>query len=316
MSEAMTLQRTARWGAFIHERFPLASHLPMVAVFFAVNSYVGLTAAGQEPYGLLLFGAALVTLLFFFRLRMFDEIKDYEVDLAVNPTRPLARGLLSLSEVKRAILISAIVELVLVLPAGVHALTAYAAAMAYSFLMYREFFIGRQLRPHLTTYAVSHTFVSILLGLALASYVTSESWWSELPIQVPLFGIVNWMFFNLFEFARKTFAPSEERESVESYSKIFRPLGAALLSISQVAIAIAILKYTSLETWIYPRIELSLIGTGSLVVLTGLYFAFYPVTRSAKLFRGMSGFCIILFYATLALNFGLQAYGIGDLYAR
>ena len=107
----------------------------------------------------------LLAISFFFRLRLFDElIKDYETDLKINPSRPLARGLLTQKQVWQCVLGLMIFEIALSAWIGWHALSGFLIAIGYSLLMYKEFFIGDWLRKHLTTYAVTHTFVSALLG--------------------------------------------------------------------------------------------------------------------------------------------------------
>ena len=83
------------WLIFVKERFAPLEHLLMVCFLVLGNSVIGCKLVNApfkwEPFAIS-FG---VSLLFFFRLRCFDEIKDYDVDVKVNPTRPLARGLLS-----------------------------------------------------------------------------------------------------------------------------------------------------------------------------------------------------------------------------
>jgi 4-hydroxybenzoate polyprenyltransferase len=176
---------------------------------------------------------------FFFRMRLFDEIKDYEVDLVINPTRPLARGILTVAQVKKAIFFLIILESVLAGTLGLMTFLLYIFAVFYSLLMYEEFFIGEWLRPRLTTYAVSHTIVVAFLGLALISANLGMMTFHSLSIPVFLFS--HWFIFNLFEFARKTFDLSEERKNVPSYSKIFTLKGAYLLSASQVLFSLILL---------------------------------------------------------------------------
>ena len=64
-----------------------------------------------------------------------------------------------------------------------------------------------------------------------------------------LTGLMYWCIFNLFEFARKTFAPSEERQGVESYSSLFGIAGAVILSISQALVAAMIAGYLVGSKW-------------------------------------------------------------------
>jgi 4-hydroxybenzoate polyprenyltransferase len=303
-----------RWWVFVSERFPLGSHVPMLASFTLANVFIGLAlyspvgppvfdrgigTPGPEVISWVRIGLAFVLAMsFFLRLRLFDEIKDLATDLLVNPTRPLARGLITVPEVKRALLILSAFELLLLLFLAPLIAASHLLAMIYSFVMYKEFFIGDRLRPHLTSYAVLHTFVSVLVGGSLVSVVTERPFWDFAPSLVTLL-VINWGFFNLFEFARKTFAPSEERENVESYSKVFGIPGAVALSLSQ-----AVLPLVLISNVLGPSITKSdWLLLGALLVLplgAGLGFAIRKHTFGAKLFRGFVGVYLILGYLGLA----------------
>jgi hypothetical protein len=286
------------WWIFVKERFPLGSHIPMVALFCIGNVILTEELTKTDKFiNPLLF---LLTFLFFFRLRCFDEIKDYEVDLRVNPTRPLARGVLTVSQVKVMIAVVALLEIALVASVGLAPLAMHLIAMAYSFLMYKEFFIGKWLSRHLTTYAVTHTFVSMLLGLSLAAQTVGSVNESMLRAVIWI-APINWALFNLFEFARKTFAPDEERPHVESYSSLFGVLGAVALSLSQVAIALVVLYKMPLNGFMIQAVA------ALIPLFAGAYLVIAKSTVSAKAFRGITGayllvFYIILTYQSIALS--------------
>src|SRR5262245_2780781 len=141
----------------------------MVAVFALGNVALVEGVPGAHPVSLARLAAVwAIGMLFFFRLRCFDEIKDYDVDRRHNPDRPLARGLVTHRQLFRAIAVALVLEWALAAALfGVHGVGLLGIAQAYSLLMYREFFIGPWLRPRLTTYAVTHTFSAALLGATL-----------------------------------------------------------------------------------------------------------------------------------------------------
>lgn len=239
-----------KWISFVKERFKPFEYLPLIFLFVGVN-YLFVTRLTGTPSALkdiLLVG--IMTFSFFFRMRLFDEIKDYEVDLVINPTRPLARGLLTIREVKFAILVLIGLELVLASTFGFNLALVYSGAVFYSLMMYEEFFIGDFLRPHLTTYAATHTIVVSFLSYAIICLISKE----VLPLSggTGWFLLSHWLIFNLFEFARKTFSASEERENVPSYSKIFTLKGAYVLSISQVALSAVCLSTAFPNDLIWP----------------------------------------------------------------
>ena len=246
--------------------------------------------------------AFVVAMSFFLRLRLFDEIKDYETDLTVNPTRPLARGLIKIPEVRKLIGLLCLLEFGLLACISKSVALAHILPVAYSFLMYREFFIGKWIRPHLTTYAVLHTFVSVLVGASIVAIITGvpfphftkSLWWLVLA---------NWGYFNLFEFARKTFAPSEERAGVESYSKIFGIPGAVILSLSQAVFPLFIVQELLGRTFF--RHDVILLW-GLLVIVVGPSLGFVIRRRdfAAKMFRNLVGLYLILGYLGLAWVLG------------
>ncbi|KHD87766.1 MAG: manganese transporter permease [Bdellovibrio sp. ArHS] len=276
------------WWILIKERFSPASYVPMIFLFTGANGLFFASAQGQ-PWNWGRFVLVFLLLLsFFFRMRLFDEIKDYEVDVKVNPTRPLARGILTVSQVKVALLVLIVFEVVLASSLGLFCLLIHAAAMGYSLLMYEEFFVGDVLRPHLTTYAVTHTFVSVLLGLSSGVAMTNMNP-QELSPKLLLFVFMNWAFFNLFEFARKTFASAEERPHVPSYSNIFSDKGAWALSLSQAILGVGVVYYL-LPHWIWPA------SLTAYIVLSSVYII-KKTTPAAQFFRAISGVYLLFHYA-------------------
>lgn len=286
-----------RWYQFMRERFDPLSHIIMIAVFFGANAVLLQTFLFHDP-ATFLFGRAtttgLIAFLFFFHLRLFDELKDYQTDCEVNRDRPLPRGLISLGEFKTALWMVIATELALATLLGMKALTAFLIPLIYSILMYREFFIGNWLRPKMEAYAISHTFVSGLLavffGSALFNVSLAEQAW-------PIFLVIgnNWMIFNTFEFARKTFGQAEERANVESYSKRWKPLGAFLWTFAFTSLSMMMLsKLQQLMGWKEYFLYL-LASITALVWIAGAIYSFTPQDRWAKIYRATATAYLIFF---------------------
>ena len=288
-----SLLALARWWRFTLERFPPLAYGPMVVVFVAANASISGTDVFfwrlASSQALRLSAILALVLSYFFRLRAFDEIKDYEVDLRENPERPLARGLLTIPEVKRTIYALTLFELGIASLMGPVALATHGIAVAYSYLMYKEFFIGTWLRPHLTTYAVTHTASSFLLGWSVVAQCSGSGPW-QLQISVLAFAMTNWGLFNIFEFARKSFAKSEERDNVESYSKLFGTFGAAALTLSQVGIALGGLYFAerlnAANQWVF-------IFTSAGFSAVALLYGVVDRVLFAKLYRASAGIYIL-----------------------
>ncbi len=282
----------SNWWTFIKERFPPLAMIPMIFFFVGGNGVIAQHLTGAKTSWLSYAAAFVLALSFFLRLRFYDEIKDYETDLKHNPQRPLARGVLTPGQVWNSSLYLIAFEVILAGWIGIYALFTQLVAIGYSLLMYKEFFIGKWLRPHLTLYAITHTLVSAFLGYALITIIISKPIWQFPPLLL-LTGLMNWSLFNLFEFARKTFAPGEERSDVESYSSLYGVWGALALSLSQALVG------TLLAGLMLPS-SLPLLCVGLLILLAAsLYLGIVKDKNSAKVFRNMSTLFLLYFFAIM-----------------
>ena len=279
----------------IRERFPLGQYGPLILAFTLAN---GLYFQGPSDFSHQGVWLSLVILTSaFLRLRLFDEMKDLETDLKINPSRPLARGAVQEDQVRTWILLLLLLEFALSWWLGPLVFVIHSFAILFSLLMFEEFFVGSLLRPHLTTYAVSHTFVSVLLAATSGAAASGGDLERLASREGILFLLANWMFFNLFEFARKTYAPSEERESVMTYSSLFGVKGALLLSLSQVALGLGLLQQAGLK--IMPGLWLA----GALYTGTSIVVTFRKQAKGLGLYRLFSGLYLLTHYVLLSFAF-------------
>lgn len=292
------MTRTQAWLQFTKERFDPASHIVMIVVFIAAHILV---AKSMHP---VFFGFADAFLLligvtaFYFKLRLYDEVKDYELDVVINKHRPLPRGLLNHKSMYRGMLVCILIELAAFSLHGVQSSLSIIVAIIYSLIMYKEFFIAEKIRPYLTTYALIHTIVTTLLSFAIFSFLTKLSLWEILTTPAYFsFALANWMLFNIFEFGRKTFATTEERKNVDTYSSLFGRIGAVTLVASQAIIA----HYLALNlTGANQSILFWSFGTLLiLLMLLSLIYVYKDTVKSAKNFRAFSSVYIIVFYLIL-----------------
>lgn len=285
-----------RFVQFLQERFPLTSHLPWILCFYCANVAVGLSGqaldARQFSCGLI------VVLLFFLRLRLFDEIKDLDYDRKYNAERPLVRGLLSEREVKQIITFVLFIEIILTIIVAPQALGFYLLAMLYSLLMFKEFFIGSIIRPYLTTYAIMHTVVAAFLGLLVMAFTNGAIFSGDYKTGI-VFGLINWALFNIFEFSRKTFALQEERQGVDSYSSLFGRFGAVALTLSQVVLLLAVLFVMSFKQF-SDFVLLTQLILALILLLAGIFYLFVGTLKSAKVYRLVAGLYLLLVYSSFA----------------
>jgi hypothetical protein len=290
------------WWQFTKERFDPISHMTMIILFLVVHVLLARSIFGLQISTLTVILLFIATTAFYFKLRLYDEIKDYEVDLIINKTRPLPRGLLKHADLYWGISICIILEAVIFASQGLASSLSILITIIYSLIMFKEFFIKEKIRPHLTTYAVLHTVVTSLLSIAIFSFLSREHFFSVIKTKECLyFAIANWMLFNIFEFGRKTFATCEERENVDSYSSLFGRGNAVLLVIFQSVWAhFLIFKIFNFHNyflmWSHLLIFLCLIGVS-------FQYIKYNSKVSANRYRIMSSLYIILFYVTLTLTY-------------
>lgn len=298
-----------RLGVFIKERFPLAAQLPLIAVFSVSNAAAANAFGGGETASLFsspsFWISALVILLVFLHLRIFDEIKDYETDLRVHPERPLARGLLSLKETKVFAAAVCVIEAALVAVQcasfGLSPAFLYAAVLLFSVLMYKEFFIPKLLSKNILVYALSHAPVSYLMGLYIFSSVFKGAFPNP-PAALLLFGISNFALSMIFEVSRKSFAPAEEQKERDSYTKSFGllPSASVLLSFMGTSIAASLMLGYALEfSMIYFRVFYAL---GAYAFLICLSFVLSPTKTGQNIFQG--GAAVFVLLQSAAVIFG------------
>ncbi len=288
-SDREYLKDRYKWIQFFIERFDPFSHLVMISLFIA--GHMSLVKEVDVKSALLLFTG---TTIFFFKLRCFDEVKDLDLDMKINPDRPLPRGLLSVFDMKDAIILCFLFENIIFYTIGVNAGIAMSIASLYSFIMYKEFFMGAWFRDKLTSYATAHTLVTILLSLSLFCALSGDSFYS-LGIKEYCFAIVSWLLFNIFELGRKTFLQSEERDQVESYSKVWGKGGAVILVATHACVAEVILTLGVGLSSNFANIYFN--SCFAVFVLLGIYFLTKKSGKSGVLFRGYSSFYIILIYS-------------------
>lgn len=297
-----------RWATFVGERFDPVSRTLMVLTFFGANAYFADAVTGWtfDPVDAGL--AFAVCLLFFFHLRLFDDWKDWDVDQQVNPERPLPRGLVEEGEYKWMMGAMIVLEVALAALIGFRAAVAVLLAVGYSLLMFVEFFVGEWLRPKLELYAVTHTLIAAWIALFVYVALTGVSVTDVEPAFVVVMGMA-WMLFNIFEFARKTFAAEEEQEGVESYSRRLTPLGACGLVWACAALVLGGLAL--LVWWEYVPAVLLVVAGGMTApaVVGSVVYLVHGTEFSGKVYRGVHSLYLIAFNAVFLIYGGMQWFG-------
>ena len=271
-------------AAYLQERFPLVNMALFAILFATVFTVAGRATVGPGKalpgFGLgeLLGMAAAIS--FFFRLRVFDEIKDYDSDCVLYPQRVLQSGRVSLQQLQRLAWGGAMLELAWSLYRGWPAALAWLLAVAYSLLMRYEFGVPAWLRARLLLYAVSHMLIMpLVIGWLWLANAAGALFWSAGGVLLALLSLLGGF---AFELARKIKTPIAEREGVDSYSKSLGyggAIGVVLLVVLGNAVVQARL-FRQLETGRWPFLLLA-----GLLLLTVAAYAVARFRPREKLVR-------------------------------
>jgi 4-hydroxybenzoate polyprenyltransferase len=172
--------------------------------------------------------AFLSTIIFFLQLRIADEFKDYDDDLAYRPYRPVQRGLVLLSELKRIALAAAAFLFAGVLWINPRLVFPLLLVWAYMLLMAKEFFVHDWLKRRPVIYLVSHMLIMPLIYF----YITACDWtFEDAAMPSHLVWLLGMGFFNgiVIEIGRKIRSPQDEEQGVETYSALWGPARATIV---------------------------------------------------------------------------------------
>jgi 4-hydroxybenzoate polyprenyltransferase len=295
-----------RLAAYLAERFPVLGHGLLIVAYYSSNQFLAraLTTPGRpmhyDPTSLL--GAATL-FCFFFHLRVFDEHKDYAEDVIHHPDRVLQRGVITLGDLKVLGGIAIGIEIALAAVRGVPALAAWGIAFVFSLLMLKEFFARDWLKRHFLVYATSHMLLMPLLSLMVFSFATGRRPW-EAPGWYLVYAWVGFFVTFNWEVSRKIRAPEDEREGVETYTRIFGTYGAAwiVLAIRVVDTALVMLvgRHLGLPWWF----DAALVALFLVTLISFFQFRFQTSRKTAKRMETWAGMYIVAFDLILATAIG------------
>jgi hypothetical protein len=147
-----------RFMTYLNERSPLPA-----LTFLSAGIALSAVAIDQSFSWVILVLGILLNNFLFIQMRLGDELKDFETDKQINPTRPLPRGLFQTSEVQRLleIFLTILIASGLVIGVLYSALggSALVIASIFSWLMYKEFYISHTLDKSPMIYALSHQII-------------------------------------------------------------------------------------------------------------------------------------------------------------
>lgn len=223
---------TSRMRIYLREMYPVPVRLIAAALLY--TSFTASLASVQAVplrfdlrwtmIGIL--GGFLLPLI----LRLMDELKDSSIDRRLFPGRPVPSGRVQLTDIRNTLVGAATCFVALHLVAG-DAFFSSAILLIYSLLMYRYFFLPPVLKSKLLINLGTHNPIVALLLLHYVCLFSLQNGLQVGTLSTRVFILVGmyWALFLAWELGRKV-RYAEEETDYQTYSKIFGPVGAALLT--------------------------------------------------------------------------------------
>ncbi len=292
----------SRLWEYQKERFPVVKHGILIASFsFCAVSLSALLRADPAWPSLQTGATAFACLfLFFLQLRIADEFKDQENDARFRPERPVPRGLVTLNELKWLGVMAAFVQLLLSYLLHPPLIFLLVLAWGYMAIMSVEFFVPTWLKRHPFTYLWSHMLIMPLIDL----FATGCDWLqfdSYPPDGLILFLIVS--FFNgvVIEIGRKTWAPVQEREGVESYSADWGIKRSISIWLAAILLSFICASVVAMKIAFFLPVLITLFIFASLCTMLGIAFIRKPDPKKSKLLENASGLWVAGLYLILGI---------------
>jgi 4-hydroxybenzoate polyprenyltransferase len=298
-----------RLWTYQSERFPLLKHGVLILVFSGGEAVFGALARGVTPDWKAVAVAAVVCLLLFAQLRIADEHKDNEDDCRWRPERPVPRGLISLSELRFIGILAAAIQIAVTVLLDAHLLPLLLLVWSWMALMSVEFFVPTWLKARPVLYLLSHMAVMPLIAL----FAVACGARGDVLINPAVGAFLGLAFLNgvVLEIARKSWAPGDEREGVETYSRLWGVrLSATVTAVAGLGSAALALTIQSLLGFDWPFQLIVLCAAGVLATAAFAYGRDATSRRSSWL-ETASGLFVLLIYLGVAwLPAGWRLWGI------
>ncbi|MDB5105529.1 MAG: hypothetical protein JWP91_3218 [Fibrobacteres bacterium] len=230
------------YRAYLAERFPpalngLAIFLLYSCTLTAAQRMLGLGHASWPAY----LCGYLWVLGVFYHLRVLDDLKDRNDDVKAYPGRVLSRGLVTYTQLAWTGLIAVLAETAIASAFGPKILALHLGTLAYSLLMYKEFFVRDWLKAHLFLYGVSHMLILAFVDFTILQMASPSGG----LVRIPGFFLFAFLGFSMtfsLEVSRKIRVAAVERPEVDTYSKVIG-IGPSLFLVLAFQAAVMILAW-------------------------------------------------------------------------
>jgi 4-hydroxybenzoate polyprenyltransferase len=265
---------------FVKERYPVTKISPIFVGEAFTGYIVGLLIFTNTSFNLLIpCLLSILLLLFFFQLRIFDDLKDYNIDVVAHPDRPLSRGEVSIKDLHTFSLINIFSQFIIVLIVSLLTtflvLYFYLIAFVFSIFMRYEFFVKNWIKQHIFVYLFTHQLIVPLI--MIVPYISGSQ--SLVLSELGVIYFVRVIVGNyVIELVRKTVGKEQERDGFETYSSpsILGSTNAAILILGlSIVEFIPIIYY-----WYFPNIYWNVLVIGSyLLFVLGTFTIFIHLLK-------------------------------------
>lgn len=292
----------ARLMTYQAERFPLTAQGPLIVLFALSCVCFGALAraAPQPPAPDAILVSIIVVFLLFFQLRVADEHRDYDEDLRTRPWLPVPNGVITLPELD--IFAFGAMAAQLVLTAALHPplVVLLFPPWLWIALVRNDFFAGAVLarRPLLSLSLHLVFFPLVALYAIGADQLTATG---ALAPGLIVFLLLAVLSAASIEFARKCLAPEQEKPGVVTYSKLWGPTRAGMITAFVLVASIVFAAFAFIATrtggvWFLPAI-----AVGFLAFFAAARYAQTPnATHARRLLMWTAGW-IGIAYASVGI---------------
>ncbi len=229
---------------FFNERFPLHIYIPFVVfLYLSMNFSIQALQTTNVVIDTYTFVGLISSLLFMLLIRMFDELKDFELDKIIFPNRPVPRGDVLKSDL-HLIAVFTFISLVFInVIFAPKTLLVFGFVMVYALLTFKWFFaeklhLNNIFLTMLTHQPLPYLINFYLLHTALASGANYETF------TIAHFTLL--MFFSIpitiWETSRKI-RNKEKEDGYQTFSRVLGSSGATLIPLTAVLITTALSFY-------------------------------------------------------------------------
>lgn len=293
-----TASLPSRLWTYQAERFPLLKHGVLILVFSGGEAVFGALARGASPDWKAVTVAAVVCLLLFAQLRIADEHKDNDDDRRWRPERPVPRGLITLGELRLVGVAAAAIQIGATALLDLRLVPLLLAVWGWMALMSVEFFAPVWLKARPILYLVSHMAVMPLIAL----FAVACGARGDIFVNPAVGAFLGLAFLNgvVLEIARKSWAPGDEREGVETYSRLWgvrmSATATALAGLGSAGLALTVQSLLGLA---WPFFMVVAAAAGLLVAATFAYGR-RATTRGSSRLETASGLFVLTIYLGVA----------------